>query len=98
LLCALLVQANGLVASFLPTAGRTQETILCGNRDALAEKPRVQDQTQLHESIEFARALKSADKAARRKNDDYISCKHIFLSLLGVGSTRRLLESEGLNE
>jgi ATP-dependent Clp protease ATP-binding subunit ClpB len=104
LLLALLDQPDGLVPRLLAAAGGDADQLRESLATELERRPSVRgpgaEPGQVMISQRLARLLDTADRAAKRLKDEYVSVEHLLLALVeeGTGTTAgRLLAEQGVN-
>ena len=83
LLCGVLSDKSGLIASLLAKMGKSADLLLS---DGLAELERLPKVTgsgvKIYYSTEGARVLAIAGELAKKQGDEYVGVEHIFIALL----------------
>ncbi len=83
LLCGVLSDKSGLIASLLAKMGKSADLLLS---DGLAELERLPKVTgsgvKIYYSTEGARVLAIASELAKKQGDEYVGVEHIFIALL----------------
>jgi ATP-dependent Clp protease ATP-binding subunit ClpB len=103
LLAALLQEPGGTVAAALEKLGVPREPLLARVEAALDRLPRVQG-GRMYSGEGLNRVLETAEKAAERLQDDYVSVEHLLMALAQAEpgapaddlAASRLLEREGV--
>ena len=102
LLCALLVQEQGLIPRLLDKMDIDNKAVLTDAQALLAKKPSVSGSGFSPDRItitqQLSQLLVSAEKEAKRLKDAYVSVEHVFIEMLAdKGKVGQLLTSFGLN-
>ena len=97
LLKVLLDDEEGLAARLIRAAGGNDATVRQANDQALAKLPKVEGGSgQVYLSGELARMLDSAEQAAKKAGDSFVTAEYLLLSLAMAGETGRILKNAGV--
>jgi ATP-dependent Clp protease ATP-binding subunit ClpB len=97
LLKVLLDDEEGLAARLIRAAGGNDATVRQANDQALAKLPKVEGGSgQVYLSGELARILDTAEQAAKKAGDSFVTAEYLLLSLAMAGETGRILKNAGV--
>ena len=97
LLLALMRQEDGLAPRILAKMDASPELLIEKLEQHLDEQPQVSGITDIHITSRLNSALISAEKAAKKMKDDYISVEHILIALIdSEGACGRILRESGV--
>lgn len=94
LLMALLQQKDGLIPSLIQKVGKSVEESTVSVQSALGTLPTVTGASQTGLTNELRRVFDRAETEAGKLKDEYISTEHLFFSLLGEESVKKVLDVE----
>ncbi|HUO01656.1 MAG TPA: AAA family ATPase, partial [Rhizomicrobium sp.] len=97
LLKVLLDDEEGLAARLIRAAGGNDAPVRQANDQALAKLPKVEGGSgQVYLSGELARILDSAEQAAKKAGDSFVTAEYLLLALAMAGETGRILKNAGV--
>jgi ATP-dependent Clp protease ATP-binding subunit ClpB len=97
LLKVLLDDDEGLASRLIRAAGGNDSAVRQANDQALAKLPKVEGGSgQVYLSGEIARMLDSAEQAAKKSGDSFVTAEYLLLSLAMTGETGRILKNAGV--
>jgi ATP-dependent Clp protease ATP-binding subunit ClpB len=97
LLKVLLDDDEGLASRLIRAAGGNDAGVRQANDQALAKLPKVEGGSgQVYLSGEMARMLDSAEQAAKKAGDSFVTAEYLLLSLAMTGETGRILKNAGV--
>ena len=97
LLKVLLDDDEGLASRLIRAAGGNDAAVRQANDQALAKLPKVEGGSgQVYLSGEMARMLDSAEQAAKKSGDSFVTAEYLLLSLAMTGETGRILKNAGV--
>jgi ATP-dependent Clp protease ATP-binding subunit ClpB len=97
LLKVLLDDDEGLASRLIRAAGGNDAAVRQANDQALAKLPKVEGGSgQVYLSGEMARMLDSAEQAAKKAGDSFVTAEYLLLSLAMTGETGRILKNAGV--
>src|ERR1700678_3191933 len=97
LLKVLLDDDEGLASRLIRAAGGNDAAVRQANDQALAKLPKVEGGSgQVYLSGEMARMLDSAEQAAKKAGDSFVTAEYLLLSLAMTGETGRILKTSGV--
>jgi len=97
LLKVLLDDDEGLASRLIRAAGGNDAAVRQANDQALAKLPKVEGGSgQVYLSGEMARMLDSAEQAAKKAGDSFVTAEYLLLSLAMTGETGRILKTAGV--
>jgi ATP-dependent Clp protease ATP-binding subunit ClpB len=97
LLKVLLDDDEGLASRLIRAAGGNDGAVRQANDQALAKLPKVEGGSgQVYLSGEMARMLDSAEQAAKKAGDSFVTAEYLLLSLAMTGETGRILKTAGV--
>src|SRR6202000_2199358 len=96
LLKVLLDDEEGLAARLIKAAGGNDATARQGNDRALAKLPKVEGGSgQVYLAPETARLLDTAEQAAKKAGDGFVTAEYLLLALSMAGDGGKLLKDAG---
>ncbi|HEX4118774.1 MAG TPA: ATP-dependent chaperone ClpB [Rhizomicrobium sp.] len=97
LLKVLLDDDEGLASRLIRAAGGNDVAVRQANDQALAKLPKVEGGSgQVYLSGELARMLDSAEQAAKKAGDSFVTAEYLLLSLAMTGETGRIFKNAGV--
>jgi ATP-dependent Clp protease ATP-binding subunit ClpB len=97
LLKVLLDDDEGLASRLIRAAGGNDAAVRQANDQALAKLPKVEGGSgQVYLSGEMARMLDSAEQAAKKAGDSFVTAEYLLLSLAMTGEIGRILKNAGV--
>ena len=99
LLCALVDQDGGLIASLFGKMGVDCDGLLSELDTLIRRLPKVSGGSgEVYASPETGKILNLAEKTAEKLHDDYISVEHLMLAIFSEGTSdvKQLLQSHGI--
>jgi ATP-dependent Clp protease ATP-binding subunit ClpB len=97
LLKVLLDDDEGLASRLIRAAGGNDAAVRQADDQALAKLPKVEGGSgQVYLSGEMARMLDSAEQAAKKAGDSFVTAEYLLLSLAMTGETGRILKNAGV--
>src|SRR6202522_22993 len=97
LLKVLLDDDEGLASRLIRAAVGNDAAVRQANDQALAKLPKVEGGSgQVYLSGEMARMLDSAEQAAKKAGDSFVTAEYLLLSLAMTGETGRILKTSGV--
>ncbi len=100
LLCGVLSDKSGLIASLLAKMGKSAELLLSDGLAELESLPKVTGSgVKIYYSTEGARVLAVASELAKKQGDEYVGVEHIFIALLKSShkSVKTLINKHGIS-
>jgi len=89
LLCALLLQENGIVNNILGELKVPVNSLSEEIESLLSLKPKVEgEEVDVYFSNRLPKIFQIAEKETKNFKDEFISCEHLFLSLLEISDTQ----------
>src|SRR5581483_10897890 len=97
LLKVLLDDEEGLAARLIKAAGGNDAAARQANDRALAKLPKVEGGSgQVYLSPDAARALDTAEQAAKKAGDSFVTAEYLLLALAMTGDTAKILKDAGV--
>ncbi len=105
LLLELIEQEEGVIPRVLTRMGKDVSVIVTELTKELRNRPSVSggatESGKIYVSNDLSRVLASAEKIAKKMNDDYVSVEHLVMAILGKSSktkSKSLLNQFGIND
>jgi len=96
LLLALTRQPEGIVTPILEKLGADPRAVAARAEERLRSMPRVEGQAEVATSRALQEVLKTAEKAAKEFQDEYVSTEHLLLAMVrGKGEASEILRQLG---